>query len=71
MTTLKITNEIHQNWIDAELAMANFDGDDHPAFICHNEIGKTIYGDNLEKVRQKICDCRIFKISDLKEFEQA
>ena len=69
---LFITNEIYQNWIDAEKRMAIYDGDDHPAFISHNEIGKAIFGDNLEKAITWICDnCeKAITIEDLKQFEK-
>lgn len=53
---IEITNEIHQNWIDAEGQMANFYGDDHPAVYSHNLIGQTIYGEKLEEVRSFIAD---------------
>ena len=72
MKTLIITNEIYQNWIDAEKQMAIYDGDDHPAVISHNEIGKAIFGDNLEQVRTFIsdnCENQI-TIEDLKQFEK-
>lgn len=51
---LEITLEIHQAWIDAEIQMANFDGDDHPAVISHNYIGTAIYGENLEAAKNHI-----------------
>jgi hypothetical protein len=49
--TLIITNQIIQDWIDVEKAMAIYDGDDHPAVISHNHIGKAIFGDNLGKAK--------------------
>jgi len=72
MKTLQITNEIYQNWIDAEKQMAIFDGDDHPAVITHNEIGKAIFGDNHEQAIAFICDnCENqITIEDLKQFEK-
>ncbi len=69
---LFITNEIYQNWIDAEKQMAIYDGDDHPAVISHNEIGKAIFGDNLEQAIAFIydnCENQI-TIEDLKQFEK-
>ena len=72
MKTLQITNEIYQNWIDAEKQMAIYDGDDHPAVISHNEIGKAIFGDNLEQARTWIynnCENQI-TIKNLKQFEK-
>ena len=48
---LIITNQIIQNWIYVEKAMAIYDGDDHPAVISHNHIGKVIFGDNLSKAK--------------------
>ena len=71
MKTLIITNEIYQNWIDAEKQMAIYDGDDHPAVITHNEIGKAIFGDNLEQAIAFIYDnCENpITIEDLKQFE--
>jgi hypothetical protein len=54
--TLEITNEIHQAWIDAEKQMTNFDGDDHAAVVCHNYIGKALYGEDLEGVKAIIYD---------------
>jgi hypothetical protein len=48
---LIITNQIIQDWIDIEKQMAIFDGNDHPAVISHNHIGKVIYGENIEKIR--------------------
>ena len=68
---LFITNEIYQNWIDAEKQMAIYDGDDHPAVISHNEIGKAIFGDNLEQAIAFIydnCD-KAITIENLKQFE--
>ena len=68
---LFITNEIYQNWIDAEKQMAIYDGDDHPAVISHGEIGYAIFGDNLEQTRTWIydnCD-KAITIEDLKQFE--
>ena len=72
MKTLQITNEIYQNWIDAEKQMAIHDGDDHPAVISHKEIGYAIFGDNLEQARTWICDnCnKAITIEDLKQFEK-
>ena len=69
---LFITNEIYQNWIDAEKQMALYDGDDHPAVITHSEIGYAIFGNNLEKVRTWICDNsdKTITIEDLKQFEK-
>jgi len=49
--TLIITNQIIQNWIYIEKQMAIYDGDDHPAVISHNHIGKAIFGDNLSKAK--------------------
>ena len=72
MKTLVITNEIYQNWIDAEKQMAIYDGDDHPAVISHKEIGKAIFGDNLEQAIAFIydnCENQI-TIEDLKQFEK-
>lgn len=73
MKTLEITNEIYQNWIDAEKQMAIYDGDDHPAVITHNEIGKAIFGDNLEQattwIYDNCCD-KAITIEDLKQFEK-
>ena len=72
MKILEITNEIYQNWIDAEKQMAIYDGDDHPAVISHNEIGKAIFGDNLEQARTWIygnCE-KAITIEDLKQFEK-
>ena len=71
MKTLQITNEIYQNWIDAEKQMAIYDGDDHPAVITHNEIGKAIFGDNLEQAIAFICDNwnKAITTEDLKQFE--
>lgn len=72
MKTLEITNQIYQNWIDAEKQMAIYDGDDHPAVILHSEIGNAIFGDNLEQARTWIydnCDKPI-TIEDLKQFEK-
>ena len=69
---LFITNEIYQNWIDAEKQMAIYDGDDHPAVISHNEIGKAIFGNNFEQARTWIydnCD-KAITIKDLKQFEK-
>ena len=69
---LFITNEIYQNWIDAEKQMAIYDGDDHPAVISHNEIGKAIFGDNDEQAIAFIydnCD-KAITIEDLKQFEK-
>ena len=70
---LFITNEIYQNWIDAEKQMAIYDGDDHPAVITHNEIGKAIFGDNLEQtinwIGDNCCD-KAITIEDLKQFEK-
>jgi hypothetical protein len=48
---LIITNQIIQDWIDIEKQMAIYDGDDHPAVISHNHIGKVIFGDNLSKAK--------------------
>ena len=72
MKTLIITKEIYQNWIDAEKQMAVYDGDDHPAVITHNEIGKAIFGDNLEQAIAFIYDnCKNpITIEDLKQFEK-
>ena len=72
MKTLIITNEIYQNWIDAEKQMAIFDGDDHPAVITHDEIGKAIFGNNDEQAIAWICDnCdKAITIEDLKQFEK-
>ena len=72
MKTLVITNEIYQNWIDAEKQMAIYDGDDHPAVISHKEIGKAIFGDNLEQAIAFIYDnCKNqITIEDLKQFEK-
>jgi hypothetical protein len=72
MKTLIITNEIYQNWIDAEKQMAIYDGDDHPAVISHGEIGYAIFGDNLEQTRTWIYDnCENpITIEDLKQFEK-
>ena len=74
MKTLIITNEIYQNWIDAERQMFIYDGDNHPAFTSHNEIGKAIFGDNLEQARTWICvlyNCEDpITIEDLKQFEK-
>ena len=71
MKTLPITNEIYQNWIDVEKQMAIYDGDDHPAVISHSEIGKAIFGDNLEQARTWIYDnCKkAITIEDTKQFE--
>ena len=70
MKTLQITNEIIQNWIDAEKQMVNFDGDDHPAFIVHNEVGKAIFGDNIKKARNYISDKsnEDLTVKDLEQF---
>ena len=60
--TLEITNEIHQAWIDAEKEMTYFDydalrkGDDHAAVVCHNYIGKALYGEDLQNVQTIIYD---------------
>ena len=72
MKTLEITKEIYQNWIDAEKQMAIYDGDDHPAVITHKEIGKAIFGDNLEQAIAFIYDnCKNpITIEDLKQFEK-
>ena len=72
MKTLIITKEIYQNWIDAEKQMAIYDGDDHPAVISHSEIGKAIFGDNLEQAIAFIYDnCKnLITIEDLKQFEK-
>ena len=68
---LLITNEIFQNWIDAERQMAIYDGDDHPAVISHNEIGKAIFGDNFEQARTWIYNSiKPITIEDLKQFEK-
>ncbi len=72
MKTLEITKEIYQKWIDVEKQMAIYDGDDHPAFISHNEIGKAIFRDNLEQARTWIygnCE-KAITIKDLKQFEK-
>ena len=72
MKTLEITNEIYQNWIDAEKQMAIYDGVDHPAVISHDEIGKAIFGDNHEQAIAFIhnnCD-KTITIEDLKQFEK-
>lgn len=63
---LRITPEIHQNWIDAENAMASHDGDDHPAVLCHREVGNAIYGNNLSKACNAIYEERF---EDLKALE--
>ncbi len=72
MKTLEITNEIYQNWIDAEKQMAIYDGDDHAAVITHSEIGYAIFGDNLEQATTWIYDnCeKAITIEDLKQFEK-
>jgi len=69
---LLVTNVIYQNWIDAEKQMAIYDGDDHPAVISHNEIGKAIFGDNFEQARTWIYNNSIkpITIEDLKQFEK-
>ena len=72
MKTLQITNEIYQNWIGVEKRMAIYDGDDHPAVITHSEIGKAIFGNNLEQARTWIynnCENQI-TIKNLKQFEK-
>jgi len=72
MKTLQITNEIYKNWIDAEKQMAICDGDEHPAVITHDEIGKAIFSDNLEQAIAFIYDnCENpITIEDLKQFEK-
>jgi len=72
MKILEITNEIYQNWIDAEKQMAISDGDDHAAVITHSEIGYAIFGDNLEKATTWIYDNsdKPITIEDLKQFEK-
>ncbi len=68
--TLIITNQIIQDWIDVEKAMATYDGDDHPAVISHNHIGKAIFGDNLSKAKTFIYENAEKSISqeDLQNF---
>ena len=71
MKTLKITNEMLQQWIDAEKDMANFSGSDHPAYDCHSLIGGMIYGKNIDDARDYIFknSKKEISINNLKHFE--
>ena len=72
MKKLEITNEIYQNWIDIQLKMVTNWTFSVPFKRSHNEIGKAIFGDNLEQAKNWICKYKYSEnkitIENLKQF---
>lgn len=68
MKTLKITKEIHQRWLDCVGFIA--DEGENFLIVFHKEIGKAIYGDNLQKALDFIHE-KEFRatLKDLEQFE--
>jgi hypothetical protein len=65
---LEITKQIHLEWLNC-VALINDEGDNFLVYF-HKEIGKAIYGDNLQKALDFIYEKEFTAtLEDLEQFE--